>query len=265
MTDKCSSVLVNGVGGRMGQEVISAIAHHPSLNYGGGFTRGHFVSAEESNFASTSVEAQKAMEQTELIIDFSTGSGTTDLLNLILSKESSKKAVLICSTGDDVGRQELVQKASASHSLMLAPNTSIGILLLRHLTKIAAGLSAQFGYDIELIETHHSKKLDAPSGTAKQLCADITQVRDDLTASFGRDGKRTDGTVGVHAVRGGGIYGEHDVRFLGEQDEILLRHRSLNRGLFASGALTLGKWLLTQDKGIFSTDDFAASALKSDV
>ena len=119
----------------------------------------------------------------------------------------------------------------------------------------------KLGFDIEICEAHHRGKRDAPSGTAKHLADAIAETLTRARPIFHRDGGRLPGEIGIHSVRGGGVFGEHEVRLLGDNEELAVTHRALNRAIFARGALTLSRWLLAQRAGFYTLDDVEIEAL----
>jgi 4-hydroxy-tetrahydrodipicolinate reductase len=119
------------------------------------------------------------------------------------------------------------------------------------------------GYDVEVVETHHNQKADAPSGTATFLVKSVQAARAELEPLFGREGqvgRRKATEIGVHAVRGGGVVGDHTLHLIGEHDRIEITHRAINRDLFAQGALTAARWLARQEPGRYQLADVLDSS-----
>ena len=157
---------------------------------------------------------------------------------------------LIGSTGLNPEQLSRWEQYAKSHNcpVLIAPNTSTGVLLtLQSALNIAKGLHG-LDFDIEILESHHRNKIDSPSGTAMFLANNIAE-HEKLSLNTNRTGKRKTDELGVVALRGGSVFGEHTVRFMGDYEEIMITHRALSRDLFASGALTLGKWLMNQNQG----------------
>jgi len=150
-----------------------------------------------------------------------------------------------------LGADELaaVDAAAARVPLVFAPNFSVGVNALFDLVHEAARMLGE-GWDLELVEAHHRHKVDAPSGTAKELLRRVAAARglDPVAAARpGRDGlvgARPAGEIGVHAVRGGSVVGEHTLRFLTDGEELVLEHRALDRDIFVRGALRAARWLV---------------------
>ncbi len=192
-----------------------------------------------------------------VIIDFTLPEGTESLLNTIADKRTS---VVIGTTGltdNQIGQIEQVAKNAA---ILFSPNMSLGVNFLFYLTKIAAEkLGTDF--DIEIVEAHHRFKKDAPSGTAKKLgeiAAEALEQSYNESMRHGREGivgERTPKEIGMHALRGGDIVGEHTVLFAGLGERVELKHCAHSRATFAQGAIRAAKWLATQKPGLYSMQD----------
>ena len=192
-----------------------------------------------------------------LAIDFSSARAAPATLAACVA---ARVPLLLGTTG--LARELVAPMAAAAESiaLLIAPNTSPGLnLLLSLVSTAAARLPARF--DIEIIETHHRDKTDAPSGTALAIGAAAAKARgmalEDaaLYGRYGATGARTSGQIGFASVRGGDIVGEHEVRFLGQGERLMLRHSVSDRGVFARGALMAGQWLASQPPGRYGMGD----------
>jgi len=193
----------------------------------------------------------------ELILDFSTVEGNQALLKT-LSASKSKAAVLIGTTGlekKQLGEWEKLAKKN-NCCVLIAPNTSMGIFLLSRICEMFGAALFDSGFDIEIAEIHHRNKVDAPSGTAKLLAQSLNKAVPKLKVVSGsRNQKRSREDLGIQSLRGGAVFGEHDVKFLGDNEEITLSHRALSRSLFAQGALKFGSWLTKQKPGYYQLGD----------
>ena len=190
----------------------------------------------------------------EGIIDFSHPSNLDEMLEFA---EKSSIPVLIATTGFTDGEIEKIEKASANAPIIFTYNTSLGVNLLGELVNKMAG-SLGIDFDVEIIEKHHNKKLDSPSGTAKFLLDKVIDGHnDDLSPVYGREGmaKREKGEVGVHAIRGGSIVGEHSVIFAGEDEIIEIKHEALSKKIFVKGALTGVNFLKYKENGLYTMKD----------
>jgi 4-hydroxy-tetrahydrodipicolinate reductase len=199
----------------------------------------------------------------DVVIDFSSSVGT-----FVACKFAVRNALPIVSgtTALDRDAQVALDEASAHVPAMWEPNMSVGVHVLGLL--VEAGLRALGdGYDVEIVETHHRRKVDAPSGTARRLFEIVKSVRPDAGAVSGREGKpgaRTESEVGLLAVRGGDIIGDHTVHFLGDGERLELTHRATDRALFARGALRAGAWLRGRPAARYTMRDvISASVLSS--
>ena len=205
-------------------------------------------------------DAAPLIRRADVIIDFS----APEQLAALLAGSADAlegKALLVGTTGlpDDVrvALDALTERAA----VLVAPNFSVGVNLLRALVERAARTLPADGYDIEIVETHHRSKEDAPSGTALSLGEAAARGRgrslDDerVDGRSGRLGPRPVGRIGFHAVRGGGVAGDHEVRFLGARERITLAHSALSRELFAEGALVAARWLTHRSPGRYSMND----------
>lgn len=197
-------------------------------------------------------ELVDATPAADVAIDFSHKS----MLDLVEAYVNRTGAALVSgTTGYDeaeMGRiRALGEKAPVIHSA----NYSLGVAVLRRLAAEAA--KALPGFDIEIVETHHNQKVDAPSGTAKLLLSAVNPD-DECDVVYGREGmcgKRPAREIGVHALRGGTVAGTHTVHFFGEDEEVALTHRATSRRIFASGAVAAAKKLVEREPGFYGFDE----------
>jgi Dihydrodipicolinate reductase len=144
------------------------------------------------------------------------------------------------------------------------PVTSLGVLVLKHRSLSLTRILRPHGFDIEICETHHKDKKEAPSGTALML-AKALQTTDQSLSLQGekRQEKRKSNEIGIHALRGGGVFGEHEINFLGELETLSISHKALDRSLFAKGALVLARWLTNKEPGFYELDELKLEELSS--
>lgn len=195
----------------------------------------------------------------DVLLDFS----VPDALEGSLERAvATSKPILIGTTGLDESADDQIAAAARQIAVLRAPNTSVGIAVLAQLVEQAAGLLGP-EWDIEIAETHHRMKADAPSGTARLLGNSAARGRGvDLKAELGRAGtglSRATGAIGFASLRGGTVAGEHDVMFLGEKERIVLSHRAENRMIFAQGALAGARFLVGKPAGLYSMRDVIGS------
>jgi len=195
----------------------------------------------------------------DVLVDFS----APDALDESLDRaKSAGMAILVGTTGLDETANERIAAAAKDIAVLRAPNTSLGIAVLAQLVERAAQLLGP-DWDIEIAETHHRMKADAPSGTAWLLAHAAACGRGtDIEAEAGRCGtglKRERGAIGFASLRGGTVAGEHDVMFLGEKERVILSHKAENRLIFARGALAGARFLVGKPAGLYSMRDVIAA------
>jgi 4-hydroxy-tetrahydrodipicolinate reductase len=197
----------------------------------------------------------------EVLVDFS----APDALRASLDRAvSAGVPLLIGTTGLYDEHEALIADAAKIIPILRAPNTSLGIALLADLTERAARVLGAESWDIEIVEAHHNRKADAPSGTALQLGVAADRGRGGASsAERGRDGtglKRQAGAIGYAAIRGGTVAGDHDVMFLGPEERLILSHRAESRAIFARGALAAARFLKGKPAGLYSMRDVIDAA-----
>lgn len=239
------NVILNGAGGKLGAEVLALLTE-----------KGERVAAVdksgESNAPVTFCDLNDYKGEADVIIDFSSHFATEALVNYAAAR---RIPLVVATTGQTVAEIELIKEAAKKVPVFFSANMSVGIALLLDLAKKAAVVMGDA--DIEIIEKHHNRKVDAPSGTALMLANGIKEARQNGELVYGRQGsaKRTMGEIGVHAVRLGNIVGEHEVLICDGSQTITLKHEAYNRTLFAEGALVAAKWLTGQASGLYNMQD----------
>jgi 4-hydroxy-tetrahydrodipicolinate reductase len=199
----------------------------------------------------------------DVVIDFSTPTVTA----LVAPFAARARIALVSgTTGLDAAARAALDAASASVAVMWEANMSVGVHVLADLVRDAvAALGA--GYDIEVVETHHAKKVDAPSGTALLLVDAARSARDDASSlTYGRSGRpgaRPSTEIGVHAVRGGDVIGDHTVHLLGAGERLELTHRATSRDVFALGALRAARWIASKGAGCYTMRDLLGVRVRS--
>jgi 4-hydroxy-tetrahydrodipicolinate reductase len=196
----------------------------------------------------------------DVLVDFS----APDALQASLDRAlSAGIPILIGTTGLDDLADQRIAKAAETIAVLKAPNTSLGVALLSDLVERAAKVLGPEQWDIEIVETHHNKKADAPSGTALHLGDAARRGRGGASEERGRDGtglKRGAGAIGYSAIRGGTVAGDHDVMFLGPEERLILAHRAESRAIFARGALAAARFLRDKPAGLYTMRDVIGSA-----
>ena len=237
-------ILISGIGGRMGAEVKKMVTD----GYRGAvLCAGYDVAPVEAECPIYTSWAD-VNETPDCIIDFSHHAGTKALLDYACEKNIP---VVLATTGHDDTEKGYIADAAKKIPLFHSANMSLGVALLCELAKTAAKTFPDA--DIEIIEKHHNRKLDAPSGTALLLARSIQAVRESAFFTFGRQGhaKREKNEIGVHAIRMGNIVGEHEVIIATPSQTISLKHEAHSRALFAEGALTAAVFVAEQPVGLY--------------
>jgi 4-hydroxy-tetrahydrodipicolinate reductase len=190
----------------------------------------------------------------DVVIDFSLAHAFDPMLRAAIA---AKVAVVSGTTRLTPESEALLERAAGVVPVLWAPNMSLGVQLLARLVADAVRTLGA-AYDVEIVEAHHNQKLDAPSGTAQLLREAAQQSRAELTPVHGREGQvgaRRREEVGMHAIRGGGVVGDHTVHLIGAFDRIELTHRAMSRDLFAAGALHAARWLRGRPAGRYTLAD----------
>ena len=257
---KSAPVWIHGSSGRMGHELKSALKDFPKFHLAGASAKEFELPSPLAGRTASSAELAKQLRDVDLIIDFSTPDGNAQLL--AATKKLLGKSIVIGTTGLPNRQIQAWLQQAKNHRILLAPNTSLGVLMALQAAKQVAVALHPAGFDIEITETHHRMKKDAPSGTALFLANEIREsLGGNVKIVTSRSAARKTGEIGVHAVRGGGIFGEHEIRFLGDHEELRISHRAWSRTLFARGAWTLAGWLMNQPKGLWGLTDVSPEKL----
>ena len=250
-------IIVSGINGHMGKEVVSASlrGYRGAVTVGGVDIRSDRDA--EIPVAGGFAEAKEifGVGCADCIIDFSHHSCTAELLSFAVAK--GMPAVL-ATTGQTEEELALIADAAKKIPVFFSANMSLGVALLVELAKKAA--AAMPDAQIEIIEKHHIRKLDAPSGTAIMLANEIQSVRPSAYTVLGRSGhgKRTPEEIGIHAIRMGNIVGEHEVILGTDTQTITLKHEAHDRALFAEGALAAAEFLISKGAGLYNMHDIVA-------
>lgn len=245
-------VIMHGCNGRMGQVISGLVAADADMELVAG------VDAHDDGHNPYPVfdEIEKCNVEADCIIDFSAAPAVDKLLDYCVDK---KIPCALCTTGLSEEQLTKVSEVSKKVAILMSANMSLGINLLIKMLKEATSVLAPAGYDIEIVEKHHNQKLDAPSGTALALADSINEelngeyeyVYDRST----RREKRPVKEIGISAVRGGTIVGDHDVIFAGMDEVITFSHTAYSRAVFGKGAVQAAKFLAGKPAGMYSMAD----------
>ncbi|HJB22761.1 4-hydroxy-tetrahydrodipicolinate reductase [Jeotgalibaca ciconiae] len=191
-------------------------------------------------------------EKVDVLLDFS---NPANLDTIIEYATTHKVPVVIATTGYSEEQEERINQLSKEVPVLLSANYSLGVILMNRILKDYSPILKDY-FDIEIIEKHHRWKEDAPSGTAKMFANTINETLN-YDFVYGREGvaKRTDKEIGVHAVRGGSIVGEHEVLFAGQDEVLTIKHQAFSKKIFAVGALNGARWLSDQKVGFYDMND----------
>jgi 4-hydroxy-tetrahydrodipicolinate reductase len=238
-------VAISGAGGRMGVAIAEMIDDSAELELVGGIGR---TPGEMRGGAPvvTTPDAGELLSRAGVIVDVS---APEQLRSLLRAHGSSlgDRALVVGTTGLDAEDERLLDERAADGPVLVAANFGVGVNVLLGLVRQAA--AALPDWDVEIVETHHRRKEDAPSGTALALGAAVAQGRSvslervRLDGRSGRPGARPAGEIGFHAIRGGEVVGEHTVHLLGELERVEITHRATDRALFAAGAVRAVRWI----------------------
>lgn len=245
-------VIMNGCNGKMGQVISGLVAGDEELTMVAGIDPvddGHNPYPVFADITACDIEA-------DVLIDFSTAKVVDKLLDYCVEKNLP---CVLCTTGLSPEQLEKVAESAKKVAILKSANMSLGINLLLKMLKEAAGVLAPAGFDIEVVEKHHNLKLDAPSGTALALADSINEEFDNsyeyVYDRSSRREKRSQKEIGISAVRGGTIVGDHDVIFAGTDEVITFSHTAYSKSVFAKGAVQAAKYLAGKAAGMYTMAD----------
>ena len=236
-------ILVTGCKGRMGQAVIRLVEADANATVGAAIDLGDSL--------------EDALAECDSVIDFSYHGFTTELVK---AAAAAGKRLIIGTTGHTDEEIAEIRQAAESVPVVFAPNFSVGVNTLFWLTRKATEILGD-GFDLEVVEMHHRMKKDSPSGTAKRLGEILAEVRkvsyenDTRHGRVGDVGERTDIEIGMHAVRGGDVVGDHTVIYAGAGERVELTHKASSRDTFAGGAVRAANWLVDKPAGLYDMED----------
>ncbi len=238
-----TKIIITGSKGRMGQALLNCAARIPELEVVGAVDQGDDLGA--------------IIGQSDVVIDFSFHSATLGIAELCAKH---KKAVVIGTTGHSAEEKAKIVALRAQIPMVMATNFSTGVNTLFWLTRKAAEILGP-AFDLEVVEMHHRLKKDAPSGTATtllEILGDVRKLQLEDALRHGRKGivgERTQNEIGIHAIRGGDVVGDHTVIFANNGERVELTHKASSRDTFANGALRAAQWLVNQKPGLYDMQD----------
>ena len=251
-----TKVIMNGCNGKMGQNITSIVNEDPDIEIVAGVDLYDGIKNDYPVF--------KTIEDCDIaadvIIDFSNAKAVDALLCYSADKQIP---VVLCTTGLSEEQLDKVEECSKQVAILKSANMSLGINTLMELLKKAALVFAPAGYDMEIVEKHHNQKLDAPSGTALALADSMNEALDNVYEyKYDRSQerkKRDKYEIGISAVRGGNIVGEHEVFFAGQDEVIEFKHTAYSKAVFAKGAVEAAKFLAGKPAGKYDMADVIAA------
>ncbi len=250
-----TKILMHGCNGHMGQVITEICQADKETVIVAGVDKNTEVKNDYPVYASI----DEVDVDFDVVIDFSHISTTDGLLTYC---ETHNKPVVLCTTGLTEDMLSHVTSASTKTAVLRSANMSLGINTLFDLCKKATAVFAEAGFDIEIVEKHHNQKLDAPSGTALALadaCNDaLAEKYDYVYDRSGRRETRPVNEIGISAVRGGNIVGEHEVIFAGLDEVITIKHTAYSKSVFAKGAVQAAKYLAGKEPGLYDMTDVIA-------
>ena len=249
---KMTKVIMHGCNGKMGQTITAMCKEDPEIEIVAGVDLYDGIRNDYPVFSNISLCDVKA----DAVIDFSNANAVDDLLVYCVDKQIP---VVLCTTGMSEAQIGKAKEASEHVAVLRSANMSLGINMLLELLKKAAVTLAPAGFDMEIVEKHHNQKLDAPSGTALALADSMNEALDEkYSYIYDRSKerrKREKYEIGISAVRGGNIVGEHEVIFAGQDEVIEFKHTAYSKAVFAKGAVQAAKFLKGRPAGLYDLSD----------
>ena len=249
-------VIMHGCNGHMGQVITGLCKEDDNIEIVAGIDLYDGIKNDYPVFASL----RDCDVEADVIIDFCNAKAVDGLLDYC---QETKMPVVLCTTGLSDEQLARVSEASEKTAILRSANMSLGINTLMDLVKKATAVFAEAGFDIEIVEKHHNQKLDAPSGTAIALADAINEeLNNEYKYKYDRSQerkKREKKEIGISAVRGGNIVGEHDVIFAGTDEVITIQHTAYSKGVFGKGAMEAAKFLKGKPAGLYDMKDVIAS------
>ncbi len=240
--------IMHGCNGKMGQVITGLIKNDDMIEIVAGIDKYQGILNDYPVYESL----KECSVEADVVIDFSNVTAMEELLEVCGEKQLP---VVLCTTGLSEKQLELVQETSKKTAILRSANMSLGVNLLMKLLQEAAKVLSPAGFDIEIVEKHHNLKLDAPSGTAIALADSINDAMDDtFTYNYDRSQvrqKRDKNEIGIVAVRGGTIVGQHDVIFAGADEVIEFQHTAYSKAVFGKGAIEAAKYLAGKSAGLY--------------
>lgn len=250
------NIIMHGCNGKMGKVITNLIKEDSDVQIVAGID----VFDEGKNDYPVFKSISECNVKADVVIDFATAKAVDELLDYCTV---TKTPVVLCTTGLSEEQLLKVEEASKKTAILKSANMSLGINMLLNLLQKATSVLASAGFDIEIVEKHHNQKLDAPSGTALALADSINEVLDNsYSYRYDRSQERAareKKEIGISAVRGGSIVGEHEVIFAGTDEVIEFKHTAYSKAIFGKGAIEAAKFLAHKSAGKYDMSDVIAA------
>ena len=251
------NIILHGCNGRMGRMITGLAAEDPDIKIIAGVD---IAGGQQSDFP-VFTDITEVSVKADVVIDFSAAAALDSLLSY---GKSRNIPLVLCTTGYSDEQKEAINKASGEVAILRSANMSLGVNVLAKLLTEATKQFAPAGFDIEIVEKHHNLKKDAPSGTALYL-ADAVNAGADKRYSYiydrsSRSEARPHDEIGISAVRGGNIPGDHDVIFAGEDEVITFSHRAYSKAVFAKGAVRAAIFMKGKKAGMYTMQDVVSAS-----
>lgn len=247
-----TKIIMHGCNGKMGQVITHLVSQNDELTIVAGIDPYDGI----SNTYPVYPEPNLCLVDADVIIDFSNADAVPSILNYATKVQTP---IVVCTTGLSEDTLTLLEKTSTQVALLFSANMSLGINLLISLARKATAILTDANFDIEIIEKHHNQKIDAPSGTALAIADGLNkELNPSYDYMYDRSSqrlKRTKKEIGIHAIRGGTIVGEHEVLFAGEDEIFSISHIAMSKRIFAVGAINAAKFLKSKSARLYTMED----------
>ncbi len=251
-----TKLILHGCNGAMGQVIAQIASQDPEVQ----IVAGVDLNTRQQQDFPVYASLKEVKEEAEVIIDFASAKAVDGLLDFSGEK---KVPLVLCTTGLSETQLNKVEETACSVALLRSANMSLGVNILLKLVAEAAKTLGTAGFDVEIVEKHHNQKMDAPSGTALALAESVNHALEDschyVYDRTQRREKRDSKEIGISAVRGGTIVGEHDVMFAGKDEVVTFSHTAYSKAVFAKGAVEAAKFLAGKKPGLYTMADVIGS------
>ncbi len=245
-------IIMRGCNGHMGRVITDIVANDAEA----AIVAGIDITGQMGNTYPVYMDLASVQEEADVLIDFSS---PKELTGLLADAKAINLPLVLCSTGYTAEQIREIQEAAKEQPILRSANMSLGVNVVSRLIQTAASVLMKEGFDVDIVEKHHRRKLDAPSGTALALADAIQEVlSEEYNYVFDRSQRREQrpvNEIGISAVRGGTIVGEHEIIFAGRDEVIEIKHTAYSREIFGKGAVVAAKYLAGKGPGLYTMKD----------